>query len=184
MRIVQHNQLHSYTELDYILLDACTSWDLEEIKQCMADGANINCLDKDGLSVLTRAIHNLPYREHYVRGGMTEEEVNGVIERDYKKCISTIDLLLEYGADIDLYGYQGEPPLVPACREGHIPIALYLLERGANYHLPISLIRNETHCNMAVKVEDVINELSSTKYINNENAKVLKEMIYGLYCIG
>lgn len=183
MRLIQHNRLHSRTELDDMLLDACDNWDLEEIMKCLEDGANINCLDDDGLSVLTRAIHNLPYYELYVRDGMTAEEVNALKTQDYEKCISVIDLLLEYGADIDLYGYHGVPPLIPAFREGHISIALHLLDCGANYCLPTSLIRNEEHCNRAIKVKYVLDELSSAKYVNNENSKVLKKMISSLCSI-
>lgn len=180
MRIIRHKKLLNHTELDDKLLEACSCWDLDEIKRCVADGANINCLDEDGLSVLTRAILNLPYYELYVREGKTADEVNSLKSQDYGKCIRTIDLLLEYGADIDFYGYRGVPPLIPAYREGHIPMALHLLDNGANYHLPISLIRNMGHC-LNKDITDVLNELTFGKYADTENAKVLKRMICGLY---
>ena len=114
---------------------------------------------------------------------MTAEEVNALKVQDFQTCKKIIDFLLESGADIDLYGYRGVPPLIPAFREGHISIALHLLDCGANYHLPISLLRNEEHCNQVIKVKDVLDELCSAKYANNENTKVLKKMISSLYSI-
>lgn len=134
MRIIKHKWLHNHTELDDKLLDACSRWDLDEIKKCVADGANINCLDDDGLSVLTRVIQKLPYYELYIRGGMSEEEVKALQAQDFEKCICAIDLLLEYGADINLYGYRGVPPLIRAYREKFTPITIHLLEHGAKFH--------------------------------------------------
>jgi hypothetical protein len=182
MRIIKHKWLHNHTELDDKLLDACGCWDLDKIKKYVEEGANINCLDEDGLSVLTRAIYNLPYYELYTRGGMTADEVDALKAQDYEKCISTIDLLLEYGADIDFYGYRGVPPVIAAYRKGHIPIALHLLDCGANYHLPMSLIANVVH-SLDEEIKYIYKELSSDKYVDNKNAKVLRKMIHGIYSI-
>ena len=49
-------------------------------------------------------------------------------------------LLIEYGADVDAYGYEGNhqwsPPLVLACWEGSRETVRILLESGANPNLP------------------------------------------------
>ncbi|MXY45330.1 MAG: hypothetical protein F4Y50_15005 [Dehalococcoidia bacterium] len=49
-------------------------------------------------------------------------------------------LLIEYGADVDAYGYEGNhqwsPPLVLACWEGSRETVQVLLEAGANPNLP------------------------------------------------
>ncbi len=49
-------------------------------------------------------------------------------------------LLIEYGADVDAYGYEGNhqwsPPLVLACWEGSRETVQILLEAGANPNLP------------------------------------------------
>ena len=48
------------------------------------------------------------------------------------QCKQIIDLLLSYGADIILYGVEGDAPLLAAYYEDCPEIVEYLLDRGAD----------------------------------------------------
>lgn len=56
LRLTMPEKLHNHTSLDDTLLKACFQWDVEQIKLAMERGANINCLDKRGESVLQKPL--------------------------------------------------------------------------------------------------------------------------------
>lgn len=132
MRLVLHDSLHNHTPLDDELLKACYDWDKAKIVDCLNRGANINCLDKNGESVLQQAVeffsdHGINWSEE-----LTREERLQRKKENLEKCIDVVDLLLENGADINLFGYEGAPPIFCAYRENSAAMVEYLLDEGAD----------------------------------------------------
>lgn len=132
LRLTMPDKLHNHTSLDDTLLRACDQWDLEQIKLAMERGANINCLDKNGESVLQKAVeyykeHNVPLDNDY-----SEEELAAIENANEQKCKEVVNLLLSYGADINLFGYYGMVPLICAYYDRSISMMKYLLEKGAS----------------------------------------------------
>ena len=116
LRLTKPDKLHNHTSIDDELLAGCANWDKEMINTAMARGANINCLDDDGASVITTTI------------GELDNDISKV-----PQCKEIIDLLLSYGADINLFGYEAMSPLVCAYDNLYNTTELveFLLERGA-----------------------------------------------------
>ena len=117
LRLTMPDKLHNHKEIDDTLLEACFNWDTEMIKMAMARGANINCLDRDGSSVIIRAMDSLGYDDEKI-----------------PQCEKIIDLLLSYSADINLFGYEAMSPLICAYDSLYNTTELveFLLERGAS----------------------------------------------------
>ncbi|GFY65411.1 putative pre-16S rRNA nuclease [Trichonephila inaurata madagascariensis] len=53
-------------------------------------------------------------------------------------CGKVVELLTERGANIDLKGEKGETPLFSAVKEGHINMARFLIEKGADINVQCS----------------------------------------------
>lgn len=132
MRLVLHDSLHNHTSLDDELLKACSDWDKAKIIDCLNRGANINCLDKDGKSVLQHAVEF--FRDHGIcfNEDLTPEERLQREKENLEKCIDVVELLLENGADINLFGYEGLAPIVCAYYEDSAKMVAYLLDEGAD----------------------------------------------------
>lgn len=120
MRLCNYKQLHTPKIWDELLLSACESWDIETIEYAIKHGANINCLSKYGDSPLAEAVQ------------FFLDETDESRESRISQCKQIIDLLLSYGADINLYGVDGSTPLLNAYHEGCPEIVEYLLDRGAD----------------------------------------------------
>lgn len=180
MRLVQHKMLHNHTELDDKLLDACFKWDEDGIKKCMAKGANINCLDQDGESVLQKAVafflsHNVSFSTK-----LTEEETTVIEEKNLLRCQEIVELLLGYGADINLYGYEGLTPLVCAYYQQSVPMIKFLLERGADPNVNCYLMDNEdwsTLKNVKSTILSCLNEDACVGDYYDDNAKEIERLI-------
>lgn len=132
MRLVLHDSLHNHTPLDDELLKACSDWDKAKIIECLNHGANINCLDKYGESVLQQAVEF--FSDHGMRldEELTPEERQQRKKDNLENCIDVVDLLLANGADINLFGYEGDAPIVCAYRENSAAMVEYLLSEGAD----------------------------------------------------
>ena len=98
----------------------------------MERGANINCLDDLGESVLQKAVDY--YKDHGVIIGKkyTDEEITAIGVENERKCKEVVELLLSYGADINLFGYDGMAPIVCAYYAQGTGMIKFLLEKGAN----------------------------------------------------
>lgn len=132
LRLTMPKRLHNHSKLDDSLLLACFNWDMEQIKLCMERGANIHCLDEHGESVLQKAVdcfkdHNRSWNENY-----TDEELKALDTANEIKCKEVVELLLSYGADINLFGFDGMDPLTCAYYERSPEMMKYLLEKGAS----------------------------------------------------
>ena len=132
LRLTMPKKLHNHTKLDDQLLNACFDWDIDMIKICMDRGANINCLDERGKSVLQNAVeffnnHNILLDKNY-----SKEELRRIESDNEIKCREIVELLLSYGADINLFGFDGMSPLICAYYSKSISMIKYLLGKGAN----------------------------------------------------
>ncbi len=135
LRLTMPDKLHNHTELDDTLLRACSNWDVEQINLALKNGANINCLDNNGESVLVNAIQH--YREQGMRVGekYTDEETKTIEKANEQKCKEIVDLLLSLGADINLFGFEGLPPLDCEYYDNSPEMVDFLLKRGASPNL-------------------------------------------------
>ena len=116
---------------DAELFKACGELNLNGIKLALAKGANINAFDDFNETPLTSTIR------HYSLVGMSVEECKNekyeLFEKtNYAKLLPIIDYLIDNGADIDLFGYDGQTPLLAAYYEHSVPLIEYLLKKGAN----------------------------------------------------
>lgn len=165
LRLTMPEQLHYHTFLNDGFLKACKDWDEEQIKYYLENGANVNCLDQYGESSIQQVIND--YKEHGLLKGKeySEEELN-VIEKDNeRKCKEIIDLLLSYGADINLFGYEGNSPLMCAYEMKSPELVKFLLERGANPNSNCSLVDDDywptiknIRSSILYKIDDLIYE--------------------------
>ena len=88
------------------LLDAAKSGDIDTVKQCLCDGANVNVKENDGWTPLIYASWN----------GHTD----------------VAKLLLENDADVNAKDSAGRTPLMCTTWHGHIEVAKVLIDNGAN----------------------------------------------------
>lgn len=130
--IMNNKWIYKKGDYDAELVKACRNLNIEGVKAAIERGANVNALDDGDETPLTNAIE-----DYYLTGmkndvNYTEEEWNGFENRNYLKLIPIIDYLLEQGADIDLFGYDGLTPLMAAYYTHSPRLVEYLLKKGAN----------------------------------------------------
>lgn len=130
LRLTMPEELHKHTSLDNRLLQACGDLDLEAVKSAIAKGADVNCLSEQGHSPMQEAVdyfcfHNID--KHY-----TNEEHDDSTNRNFLVCREILDVLLEHGADVNLFGYDSDPILECGYHNHNVDIIKYLLEKGAH----------------------------------------------------
>ena len=103
--------MHAHSTIDELLLDACRNRDWESIQFALAKGADVNALTEQGESALQLLIES---------------------HAETDETIRIIDVLLDAGADIDLFGITGMQPLTAAFYEDDVEIVRHLLEKGSN----------------------------------------------------
>ena len=167
LRLTNHNKLHNHSGLDDTLLMACSKWDVEQIKLSLERGANINCLDDNGESVLQRAVEY--YKDHgvIIDKDYSEEELKAIEVENEKKCKEVVELLLSYGADINLFGYDGMAPIVCAYYMQGTGMIKFLLEKGADPNVNCYLEDYQYWTwlkNVRSTILDVISECPSDDY--------------------
>lgn len=132
IELLNYKWMHRFSGVDLELFRACDELDLERVKHAVSIGANVNALSPSGNSALQHAIqffyeHGINYTVEY-----TDEERERIEKENYEKCKSIVDYLLDEGADIDLFGYDGMAPVVEAYYARSYDMIKHLLERGAN----------------------------------------------------
>ncbi len=132
LRLTMPDQLHRHSKIDDILLYACDEWDIDLINYAMKKGAYIHSLDKNGESVLQKTVEWYKGHDIYWDREYSEEERKAIQNESEKKCKEIVNLLLSYGADINLFGFEGMSPLICAYYERGIEMIKFLLERGAS----------------------------------------------------
>lgn len=103
--------MHGHTAMDDFLFEACRTHDLDSINFALSKGAHVNALTDEGESVLQLVIEG---------------------HKDDDETIKLIDVLLDAGADVDLFGFSGLQPLLEASYLDSVEIVRHLLEKGSN----------------------------------------------------
>lgn len=130
--LINHEWMRRENKYYAELFRACGELDFDGIKLALVKGANINAFDDFDDTPLTSAIR------HYNLVGMFEdkeyskEECEDFEKSNYNKLLPIIDYLIDNGADIDLFGYDGLCPLLAAYYVHSAPLVEYLLKKGAN----------------------------------------------------
>lgn len=132
LRLVQRNKMHKCGSIDKILFDACSRLDIEGVKHAIELGANVNTLDKDGDSPITRTIEFAIYNYLDIDKRYSVEEYKEIKDKTLSKVIPILQLLIDRGADVDLFGFEGKQPLLAAYYEGSPEITEFLLKMGSN----------------------------------------------------
>ncbi|MGI5974243.1 MAG: hypothetical protein ACOX7E_00630 [Paludibacter sp.] len=113
------------TEQEKFLFSSADISDLDGILSAIKQGANINAIDTNGETAFTKVFENFNY-ELYNEERKFDDKT--LIER----TILIASKMLELGADIDLFGYDGINALQQVAYS-HNPILMkFLLDNGAN----------------------------------------------------
>lgn len=124
-------------EVNKTFLNAAKNGDLELVKSCLSQGANIETQDEHGYTALmTTAHHN-----HLEVVKLLLEQNPNLDSKDYhgKTALmlthnkEILELLLNKGANIEAMDDDGSTPLMLAAQNGYIEKVKLLLEHGADY---------------------------------------------------
>lgn len=132
LRLVQGEKMHKCHAIDKELFAACNRMDLDGVKRAIELGANVNALNGYGECPITETIQYSAdhFRERNKK--YTDEEYEEHKRMALERTTPIVELLLEHGADIDLFGYDGLQPLVTAYLDGNVEMTKFLLEHGSN----------------------------------------------------
>ncbi|XP_022758111.1 ankyrin repeat domain-containing protein 50-like [Durio zibethinus] len=100
-----HSNLYDLLHLGDALNSAARIDDVNGMKRCLVEGANVNCKDQNGWTPLHRAA--------------------------FKGRIESVKVLLNHGAQVNLVDHNGYTPLHCAVEAGHVEVALLLIAYGA-----------------------------------------------------
>lgn len=124
--------LHKHTDVDKLLFKACNNLNLELAKQAIQLGANVNALDKYGESALQKTIEHCLGDGLFTDGTLTDEEKITIYQHNNQKSLEIVKYLLSQGAEVDLYGVEGNQPLMCAYYSQNYNMVKFLLEQGSN----------------------------------------------------
>lgn len=127
---MQHK--YTLTPIDEKLFEACKDLDFIGVMNALKLGANINAINGFGATPLN---HTISCGDWYGIDGDTiysNEEEQLMRSENNKRCREIAEFLLDNGADIDLFGFNGTQPLVAAYHNRNYEMVKFLLERGAN----------------------------------------------------
>lgn len=130
--LLNHHWMHRHNKTDMLLFDACSRLDINDVRRAVERGANVNALDDSGRSALQKAVewfssNGISWDKKYTDG---EREL--ISKRNMVKSQEIVKYLVDQGADINLYGYEGMTPLVCAYYERSVEMIKFLLELGAD----------------------------------------------------
>lgn len=149
LRLVQKEQMHKCTSLDETLFNACGRLDIEGVRHAIELGANVNALNENGNSPITETIrysseHFVDFKKRY-----SEEEYQELASKALELSKPIVQLLLDHGADIDLFGFDGMQPLLAAYYDHNVNMTDFLLQNGSNPNY------NSYLCDIASREEKV-----------------------------
>lgn len=99
-------------------------WTFSQVKNLMESGnIDVNAIGEDGNTALAKCVDRA-----YYNCDMSKEEM----DKNLRLVEETVDYLLSLGADIDLFGFDGQTPLESACISCNPDLVIFMLERGAN----------------------------------------------------
>ena len=132
LRLVQKGKMHKCHSIDKELFSACDRLDVDAVKRAIELGANVNALNDMGECPITNTIQFASDFFKEMDKQYTDEECKEHYRMAFEKTKPIVELLLEHGADIDLFGYDGEQALVAAYLDGNVEMTRFLLEHGSN----------------------------------------------------
>lgn len=105
---------------------------LPELLNAIKNGVDINAIDVDGETALTKVIKASKYDFVIIADADSEEyQVNNPDFTDDEK-ITIADKLINLGADINLFGYDGLNGLMHCSYQNNPVLMKFLLDKGAN----------------------------------------------------
>ena len=115
------------TDLDRALMKACDMLDVKLVEDLVRKGANVNALAEGGWSALGCTLADLHARFDYGKDkqSMGEDELHA-------RAKAIINCLVANGADLDLFGYSGNTPLVECYYTRSPEMMEFLLKLGAD----------------------------------------------------
>ena len=106
------------------LMTACDyGYSSEAVKFLIEHGANVDHQDWNGQTAVHYAVNCNSY-----------------------SSIDALSCLIENGADVNARTYDGRTPLMIATARGHIKVAMYLIDHGAEVHDRTEALHNAVHC--------------------------------------
>ena len=111
---------------------AASSHHLEIVRILLQYNAEVNSSNEDGCTPLLTALS----RENALDdgGSTSSHQVSQGWKKGDLNIVRLVRLLLDYGANVNVYDTSRNTPLHFAASEGHFEVARMLLERGADIH--------------------------------------------------
>lgn len=147
------------TKEEKLFFEAAERLDIAEMIVAISKGVNINSIDEDGETAITKIIKAFRY-DFTIVSDLEKIEEQGYKIPDYtngeKICI--IQSLLDLGADINLFGHDGLNGLQYTAYQHNDILMQFLLENGANPNVnyfddephlvsaPLDTVSFEFHC--------------------------------------
>lgn len=118
-------EFNYHTKVDIPLFNACIERNLPGIEKAIENGANVNAIDEYGRTPLALVLE--------ADCGIEEIEKHEELNKpeNTKPIIDCLDFLLSKGADINLFGFEGEDVIQQAHWLCNLKVLEYLFEHGA-----------------------------------------------------
>lgn len=162
--LFNHEWMHRLETKDEELFKSCNNLDIEGVRKAIKDGANVNALTMGGKSPLQCVVQFFGCHGMLMNKQYSEEECSQIHHENFIKVKEIVDCLLDNGADINLFGYDGIPPLVCAYYEHSLDMIRYLLERGANPNVNCYLTEYGSFDGTCSSILGLINEEQPEEY--------------------
>lgn len=130
------------TEASYRLIEASIKGDLQQMKELLEDGADINVFGDEGLTPLLFAAKNghiscvnlLVFRKARINLASCPERVSATHYASIGPSRQLLEFLISNGGKVNAHDETGQTPLHYACHRGGSFIVATLLSHGADIH--------------------------------------------------
>ena len=120
-----------FTDLDKALFDAVERLDMPMAIEMVARGANINAM-QDGETALTKLTEAWIFEDS--QAPQADEICRRFLELTQTLRIGMMQQLIELGADVNLFGFDGVYPLTAAVLNHEAEVVEFLLSKGADHN--------------------------------------------------
>lgn len=145
------------TPINRKLLKQSEKGNTKQVLALLAEGADVNATDNEGWVPLTSALgmNHQETAEALIKAGANVKELpcnsnfdeTPLMIASYKGFLSTIELLLAAGADVNATTNNGSTALIYAASGGHADVVQRLIAAGADIHA-----RNNTDCALSCAI--------------------------------
>eukprot|EP00210_Caulerpa_lentillifera_P005472 g5232.t1 len=130
------------TEASYKLLDAAAKGDLQQLKDLLEEGADINVFGDEGLTPLLFATKNghvscvnlLVFRKARINLASCPERISAIHYASIGPSRQLLEFLISNRANVNAHDETGQTPLHYACHRGSSITVATLLSHGADIH--------------------------------------------------